>query len=297
MICKLLYKAILNTQSPLFEKVLNKIKGIISKFYNPVITLTYKGFTLKMPFDHTIFINQKHFPNYDMQLHKIAKTIVQGGGDLRMIDIGANIGDTIVFTNIPNGKYLLIEGEKAYNSLIEANLANNNIPLENSIIENVFIGDSDDRFLNNLKDGSGSLIKTDRDALGTSTVALDFIVEKWGFEPNFIKIDTDGFDFKVIRSAKHTLKKYNPPLYFEWDKFFLEKQKEDPLSIFPFLKELGYEDIFIFDNFGTLLCKEQVSNTDNLNRLLNYTERSNLNIYYYDLLVVPTSCNYFDSIF
>lgn len=214
-----------------------------------------------------------------------------------MIDIGANIGDTIVFTNIPNGKYLLIEGEKAYNSLIEANLANNNIPLENSIIENVFIGDSDERFLNNLKDGSGSLIKTDKNALGISPVALDYIVEKCGFEPNFIKIDTDGFDFKVIRSAKHTLKKYNPPLYFEWDKFFLEKQKEDPLSIFPFLKELGYEDIFIFDNFGTLLCKEQVSNTDNLNRLLNYTEHSNLNIYYYDLLVVPTSCNYFDSIF
>lgn len=80
MVCKFLYELILNTQNPLLEKSLNKLRTLISKFYNPIITLTYKGFKLKMPLNHTIFINQKHFPNYDMQLHKIAKSIIQQGG-------------------------------------------------------------------------------------------------------------------------------------------------------------------------------------------------------------------------
>lgn len=213
-----------------------------------------------------------------------------------MIDVGANIGDTVVFTNIPDGKFLLIEGEKTYNSLIQTNLLNNNISLENTIIENVFIGDSEGHFFNDLRDGSGSLIEADTSNIGFSTVTLDYVVEKNNFEPNFIKIDTDGFDFRVIRSAKNTLKKYLPPLYFEWDKFFLEKQKENPLSIFPFLEELGYKDIFVFDNFGVLLCKEQINNTDNLKRLLDYTEHSNQNIYYYDLLIIAKKSDYLNSI-
>lgn len=59
-----------------------KIRKIILRFYNPIITITYNNFTLSMPFSHTIFINQKKFPNYDMQLHKIAQAVIdsQGGG-------------------------------------------------------------------------------------------------------------------------------------------------------------------------------------------------------------------------
>lgn len=202
-----------------------------------------------------------------------------------MIDVGANIGDTVVFTNIPEGKYLLIEGEDSYNQLIDKNLKQNHIPTQNAIVENVFIGDCDKHFSNNLQDGSGSL-KASLDKKGITTVSLDDVVKKHNFKPNFIKIDTDGFDFKVIRSAKETLKQYTPILFFEWDKFFLKNQNENPLSIFPILQKLGYYDIFIFDNFGNLLCRENINNLDNLQRLLDYTEKSNKNIYYYDLLTL-----------
>lgn len=57
-----------------------------------------------------------------MQLHKIAKYIKDTFGNLNMIDVGANIGDTVVFTNIKNASYLLIEGKKSYANLISKNI-------------------------------------------------------------------------------------------------------------------------------------------------------------------------------
>lgn len=45
---------------------------------------------------------------------------------------------------------------------------------------------------------------------------LDSIVTIYHFEPNLIKIDTDGFDFKVLRGAQRTLKEYAPVIFFEW---------------------------------------------------------------------------------
>lgn len=213
-----------------------------------------------------------------------------------MIDVGANIGDTVVFTNIVDGRYLLIEGEKSYNQLIDENLKQNHFNQTKTIIENTFIGDCQGTFSNTLQDGSGTLMATDNCENGVSILTLDEVVEKHNFQPNFIKIDTDGFDFKVIRSATKTLKQYAPVLFFEWDKFFLEGQGENPLSIFPLLQELGYSDIFVFDNFGTLLCKEKIDNLENLSLLLNYTKLSKQNIYYYDLLVIHNSQKHiFDS--
>ena len=67
------------------------------------------------------FYQPKLYPTYDMQLHKIAHYIAQKMGSIHIIDVGANIGDTAVFMNMPQAQFLLIEGEKSYNALIETN--------------------------------------------------------------------------------------------------------------------------------------------------------------------------------
>ena len=120
-----IYILLLKTKSKLFESILLKIRKLILIFTNPIIKLEFRGFKLSMPLSHTIFYYQKLYPNYDMQLHKIAEFIKQKYGFLNMVDIGANIGDTVVFTNVYNANYLLIEGEESYLNLIENNLASN----------------------------------------------------------------------------------------------------------------------------------------------------------------------------
>ena len=120
-----IYILLLKTKSKLIESILLKIRKLILIFTNPIIKLEFRGFSLSMPLSHTIFYYQKLYPNYDMGLHKIAKFIEQKDGFLNIIDIGANIGDTVVFTSVYKANYLLIEGEESYLNLIENNLASN----------------------------------------------------------------------------------------------------------------------------------------------------------------------------
>lgn len=115
--------------------------------------------------------------------------------------------------------------------------------------------------------------------------SLDNIILKHHFTPNLIKIDTDGFDFKVIRSAFETLRVHKSAVYFEWDSHYLAQNGENPISIFGDLCAIGYEECIIFDNFGHLLCVEKCENCFNLGLLSDYMQHCDKRIYYFDVLV------------
>ena len=144
-------------------------------------------------------------------------------------------------------------------------------------------GDEQSAYSISLQDGSGKLIN-DKHNSSVQIQTLDSVVSKADFSPNFIKIDTDGFDFKVLRGAIKTLTHFKPTIFFEWDKNHLQAQNECFLSIFPKLNKLGYEQLLIFDNFGVLLCVLQSNDYNNLELLMDYTQDSRQNIYYYDIL-------------
>ena len=149
------------------------------------------------------------------------------------------------------------------------------------IIENTFITDKQSTYTITRYDGSARLQQTqDSEDTQNSIVfhTLDFLVDKHNFKPNFIKVDTDGFDSKVIRSAENTLKTYKSTLFFEWDLFFLQAQNENPTSIFTYLNSLGYTQLLIFDNFGNLLVILHSDDIQNLSLILDYTRKSNKHI-------------------
>ena len=303
MIATMIYKAYLGTKSKFLSAILWKIRSVILKFHNPLVTLKYRGFSLKMPLSHTIFAYQKQYPHYDMALGKIARFIERKSGVLNIADIGANIGDTAVFIKAKNASFLLIEGSRQYANLIEENLKANYKNIHNMqnakmqigggsrdncvkyIIECTFISDKSNlNYDINLSNGSGNLIQSNSCNLHFQT--LDEVFNKHSFTPNFIKIDTDGFDFKVIRSGLNFIKRHKPSLYFEWDRAFLEAQNENYLSIFADLKECGYKDAVIFDNFGSPLCILGLDDERNFSLLASYTTHSRQNIYYYDILLL-----------
>ncbi|MFC3867032.1 class I SAM-dependent methyltransferase [Helicobacter equorum] len=120
-IATFIYQRILTSNRKISFKFYVKLRTLILKFTDPLITLSFRGYTLSMPFSHTIFLNQKIYPTYDMQLHKVANYIAQKMGFIHIIDIGANIGDTAVFMDMPKAQFLLVEGETRYNNLIEEN--------------------------------------------------------------------------------------------------------------------------------------------------------------------------------
>lgn len=165
---------------------------------------------------------------------------------------------------------------------IDSDFANDSIQY---IIETALIGETNNaNYQINLKDGSGFLSQSNSQTLHFQS--LSSILSKHKFNANFIKIDTDGFDFKVMRSGLDFIKTYKPSLYFEWDRAFLEAQDEDYLSIFVTLQKCGYKEAVIFDNFGSMLCVLNLLDKRNFRLLARYTTHSNHNIYYYDVLLL-----------
>lgn len=77
---KYFYLIYLRSNNKIVRKIIRKIHLILLKFFDPIITVSFNNVTLTMPFSHTIFINQKNFPNYDMQLKKIIAYLYKLGG-------------------------------------------------------------------------------------------------------------------------------------------------------------------------------------------------------------------------
>jgi len=66
---------------------------------------------------------------------------------------------------------------------------------------------------------------------------------------DFLKVDTDGFEFEVFRGAERTLRRWRPALHFE----FATQLIDEPLKGLEWLKELGYERLLCLTAVGELI--------------------------------------------
>lgn len=261
---------------------------------NPIMQVKVNGQIMKLPFNHMGPIYQASFENYDRQLGKICQIVFEKLHGVNVVDIGANIGDTIINIGLREAQYLAIEGEKEFFSLLKENTQNYHVSYEN-----VFLSDSEKSgYRNIITAGTGALVEDDNSEV--NIVTLDRLMEEKysSFRADIIKIDTDGFDFKVIRGGRNYIGNTKPIIFFEWDKGFLNGQKEDELSIFQELDNMGYKDIILFDNFGNRMMPVSTTDTKILEYMINYTMNKDKRIFYYDVLAIhkdaPFSVNDFE---
>jgi hypothetical protein len=100
-----------------------------------------------------------------------------------------------------------------------------------------------------------------------------------------LKIDTDGYDWDVLNSAKSIIYQSKPLIYFE---IFTENLSglDNYLHALSSLKSCGYEDFYIFDNFGDYIA---MTNLVTLESMMRYVLRQNnlmatRTIHYFDVL-------------
>lgn len=211
----------------------------------------YKKFNLEILFSHDYPLNLKTFPLYSENLGVIVSIIREKYPNMYAIDVGANVGDSVAiihsFCAIP---ILCIEGNPKFLPILKRNV----VQFENVQIEESFVGEMNEKVSLTNHGGSAHLIQNE----GNIPVKTfnQIMEERKAFDKaKFIKIDTDGFDLKIIRSAKEILATAHPVLFFEYDPYYLTLQKENPVSVFPLLHELGYKKLFLFDNLGYFLCE------------------------------------------
>jgi len=240
--------------------------------HDPVVRVTVAGRKLKAPLSHLLPLITRAYPQYNRNLGRLARAVADAYPDATMIDIGANIGDSVAFvraeTDIP---MLCIEGDERFYRLLRENVQQ----VEAVETEEALVGEHSGEFRGALqsREGTGSLIE----AQSAPARRLRRLAEILDAHPKFrtpklLKTDTDGFDNRILRGAADVLGRAMPVIFFEYDPFFLRRQNEEPADIFPFLRSLGYRRAMIYENVGDYLLTLDLDEQDLLEDVTRFYE-------------------------
>lgn len=222
-----------------FRRIIRKIKRLLG--IQIVELSNIKG--IKIHINHNEYIDKGLLYNqFETDTIEIFQKLCNPGQTF--FDIGANIGFyTLLGAKLIKGGsvYSFEPTSLAYKKLqrnIKANSFTNikAVKLALSDREEVtqsFIKSSwpiDNNF--NQRNKQNELIEYD---------TLDNFVKKFGINKiDLIKIDVDGFEYKVINGAKNTLKVMNPLIVFELVAYTLKEKGDDIHDLAKLLTDLGY---------------------------------------------------------
>lgn len=250
---------------------------------DPTIVANIHGKKLYLPLSHNLPIYVRRFKYYDTALTRISQFLRKGKKTLYYIDVGANIGDSILAINPQQDDRIIgVEPNLKFGKYLRRNLKG----LKNVIIENVVCSSSSLKEKMKILEKNGTArIVHDKDANLVTTDTLDNIFNRSNLNAlDLLKVDTDGHDFEVLKGARTLIRNYSPAILFECDSFTNSNYINDALDLFDFLRSCGYRSVLVYDNFGYLFGKFDLVNEDIFRNLLNY--QLNSEFYYYDILVM-----------
>jgi FkbM family methyltransferase len=252
------------------QRAFDRLSRLIQRVYDPLVEQQVGGSMLALPFSHRLPLYLAWHPRYSTNLGRIARSIQNKYPDLTLIDVGANVGDTIALVRhevpIP---ILCIEGDERFYEILLTNAAR----FENVEVVRAFVSDETDVLsVRSVQQGGTAHLERSTREDAVPLTRLDELLKKHRrfWDSKLIKIDTDGYDARVLRGAERQLSAVRPVIFFEFDPHFLKLQDEPPLDIFSWLSALGYRDLIIYDNFGDLLLDTQSTNRTHLEEITLY---------------------------
>ena len=237
------------------EGLLRRVRAWLVRRGDPLVRMRVGARDLEMPLSHELPVYRAMLPLYDRELPRIARLLHEVEPQFVMIDVGANIGDTaaLVTDAVANAALLCVEGSDRYFEVLRNNVRRLGI---NAECVQAYCGDDGaaTAVVGAERQGTGRL-RAARGATPLPTRTLDDIVaERPQFRrPTLLKIDTDGYDAKVLRGAVRLLRAAEPVLFFEFAADYLRDAGDDPSTIIPALAALGYTHARLYTNDGVAL--------------------------------------------
>jgi FkbM family methyltransferase len=256
-----------------------------------LIPIQIGKYLILMRENNALWVQYANNPDYSAQLGRLATKVFHAYPNALMIDVGANVGDTAAIVKTAmDVPIICIEGDPAVLPLLRQNVA----PMKTVTACQHYLGERMedveviiqkegwDSTIVPVKSGEFSTSKT------MSLVKLDEVVAGLALPHmcKLLKVDVEGFDFKVLRGASSLLQKDKPVIIFEWNHQNLEQIGEASMGIFPYLSALDYEDILIFDGQGDFMMPGKVTDAGLLQDLYDYS-RNLKGLFYYDICVFP----------
>ena len=195
------------------------------------------------PYPRTV----RRYTNYNApQVEIVALAAEAAGAPVTVVDVGAAVGDTALLLLERCGPMIdslqCVEGEPVFAATLRTNLTDPKVDIHEVV----------------LAEQPGpvpGLVRSQHE--GTASAHGQCVVEATTLDnlfsdltPQVVKIDTDGFDGRILAGGTALLDRACPAVLFEWHPNLCRAVGADPLLAFEVLGGAGYNRWVFFTKFG-----------------------------------------------
>ena len=243
--------------------------------------ITIGKYPMKINGTHALPHYLQYYPDYSSNFPRLVCKAKQHIPDLIVLDVGANIGDTVAMVRtVTDCPIVCIEGDAKYYELLRQNISQ----FDAVWTFRTFLGEQDGIVQSTVMNADGTSKLTGSSNQEISIVTLDtFLKTHEQFQrAKILKIDTDGYDTKIIKGAMNYIKAIKPVMFMEYDRKLLADNGENGLDTLQSLIECGYDKVVFYDNYGRYLLSASLKDKALLRQLEEYMG-GNSPIPYYDI--------------
>jgi len=230
------------------------------------------GHEILLPLAHDLPLIRSSFPQYSTNIARLCSYVSGEYPNLCLVDIGANIGDTVaIIRELSQCPILCVEGDEYYFNILSENIRRAKFLSVKTV--HAFVATYTGEIKGQLVSAAGTAHFVEGKTNPVKATKLSRLLNDFPeFQsPKILKIDTDGFDCSILRSELEWLGERRPIIFFEYDPFFFCNQSYDGKRIFEDLSAVGYTFAIFYDNFGDYLTSVDLQHdTQILADLQNY---------------------------
>jgi FkbM family methyltransferase len=210
--------------------------------------------------------------NYENEILQLCRQFINPAKDI--VDIGANIGlYTVFFAGLlKSGRVFSVEPAQNALKYLYRNIELNKIKEKVVVFEGVI---SDQSGMAEIKTVEGkeeystivslkhpSVKGKNYSIQEVASKTLDELIENGSVNPGFIKVDVEGAEFLVFRSAQRMLDRFRPVIVSELSDYLLRTNGSSSKEVINIIRQSGYDifdpvDIFArpgSKKFGDIIC-------------------------------------------
>ena len=230
---------------------------------------TIDGITYELDLTQHIDSSIYHKGSFEPETIALMARLVKPG--MTVLDVGANVGShTFRLAKLvgPTGQVIAFEPMRwAYGKLCRNAQLNS---FSNVTLEKIAIGNENGTLRAAFRtrwsiDGSSDEPEQENVVI----MRLDDYLTSRGVKPvDFIKLDVDGYEYKVLQGAVDTLRSSAPLIVMEFATWTLERVGDEASEMLDYLELLGYE-FLVGSDFNQLIQKEMLLDSTSADTTVN----------------------------
>jgi FkbM family methyltransferase len=238
-----------------------RVRRMLARGGDPAVRYSLGGHALLLPFSHDLPVFRWRFPDYSANLARVAEQVAAKYPELTIVDIGANVGDSVaLIRERVAAPTLCIEGDPAYLACLDANVAG----LQAVVVAREYVGrpNGRDALVSRSAGGTASLVAGgDGDFVRLRPLSALLEEHPRFLRSKLVKIDTDGMDSEIVLSELDWVAVARPVLFLEYDPDLAARAGQRSFALFEGVRGAGYRFAAVYENTGDYLLSVDLEDT------------------------------------